>query len=456
VLLAKGNGYMALSVMNYDFDKNLMVKHNKGCFMARFLIMTVPYPGHLAPCLPIVRKLVERGHEVVWITGREFEASVEDTGARFHPLPKENDPNGMEVYDFHPELKNLKGLAQIKFWLKHVCIDASSRDIREIEIVLDDFPADVLIGDPMAFGLAFKSEMGGLPLAGISLLPLSLPSQDTASWGLGLLPGNNLVKKVRNRLINFFTYRILFRNLTIYTNTVRRELGLKPLNGSFFEGMWKIPSLIMHISTPVFEYPRSDQPEHFHFIGPILLESDPGFEPPYWWSDLDGSEPVVLVNQGTLATNQDDLIIPTIRGLKEERMLVIAVPAKEGQLPELSANVRAETFIPFDHLLPHVDVMVTNGGYGGTQFALAHGIPLVVAGGTEDKMEVAARVEWAGVGINLKKQRPSPREICAAVKEVLANPVYRENAKRIQADFAKYDAPTQAAELLEAFAKGEL
>ena len=71
---------------------------------------------------------------------------------------------------------------------------------------------------------------------------------------------------------------------------------------------------------------------------------------------------------------------------------------KEGQLGELPANVHAEPFIPFGHLLPHVNVMVTNGGYGGTQFALAYGIPLVVAGETEDKMEVAARVEWASSG----------------------------------------------------------
>jgi hypothetical protein len=37
-----------------------------------------------------------------------------------------------------------------------------------------------------------------------------------------------------------------------------------------------------------------------------------------------------------------------------------------------------------------------------------------------------------------------------AVKEVLTNPLYRKNAKRIQADFAKHDAPKRAVELLEA------
>ena len=171
---------------------------------------------------------------------------------------------------------------------------------------------------------------------------------------------------------------------------------------------------------------------------------------------MNGSKPVIVVNQGTLAKNLDDLIVPTIKGLEDEQVLVIAIPVKQGQLQRLPANVRAEPFIPFDHLLPHVNVMVTNGGYGGTQLALAHGVPLVVAGETEDKREVAARVEWAEAGINLRKQRPSPEAIRDAVKEVLANPIYRENARRIQADFAKYDAPTRAAELLEALASGSL
>jgi hypothetical protein len=42
--------------------------------------------------------------------------------------------------------------------------------------------------------------------------------------------------------------------------------------------------------------------------------------------------------------------------------------------------------------------MVTNGGYGGVQQALANGVPLVVAGDSEDKPEVAARVRWSGTG----------------------------------------------------------
>lgn len=424
--------------------------------MARLIIMTAPYPGHVAPTIPIARKLVERGHEVVWITGRMYRDKIETIGAKFHPLPKEIDPNGMEVYDWYPQLKKLRGLSQIKFWLKHVCADSSQLDIKVIDTILKEFTADVLVGDPMAFGLVFRSEMGGPPAACISLLPSSVPSRDTAPWGLGLLPGKSLSIKVRNILLNFLTYRVLLRDVTKYTNGIRQELGLGPLKSTLFHGMWKMPSLVMHTSTPAFEYTRSDQPETFHFIGPVLPEADKTFQPPDWWSDLKDPEPVILVNQGTLAKNLSDLIMPAIEGLKDQRMLVVVVPVKEVHSQELPANVRAEPFIPFDHLLPHVDVMVTNGGYGGTQWALANGIPLVVAGETEDKMEVAARVEWSGAGINLRKKRPSPGQVRDAVKEVLSNPVYRNNARRIQVDFAKYDAPTRAAELLEALTSGEL
>ena len=38
------------------------------------------------------------------------------------------------------------------------------------------------------------------------------------------------------------------------------------------------------------------------------------------------------------------------------------------------------------------DVFVTNGGYTGVTLALAHGVPLVQAGTTEEKAEIAARI----------------------------------------------------------------
>ena len=423
--------------------------------MANFVMMTGPFAGHVAPALPIARKLVQRGHDVVWITGRQYRGRVEATGARFHALPGESDPDGRQIYEFYPELKKLKGVPQIKYWIKYIFLDASHREVATIESVLEGFPADALIGDTITFGLYFAAELMGLPSACISVLPGSMPSRDTAPYGLGLLPGNHVLSRMRNRLLNVLILRLLFRDVNAYTNRVREALGLEALDGPLLSAMPRRISLIMHTSTKAFEYPRSDLPDNIKSIGPIMPEAHLEFQPPDWWPKLSGSEPVVLVNQGTVATDPADLIAPAIEGLKDQGMQVVAVPVKGNELGTLPTNVHVDEFIPFGHLFPHVDVMVTNGGYGGTQFALAHGIPLVVAGETEDKREVAARVEWSGAGINLRTNRPRPEAIRRAVREVLQNPVYRENAKRVQADFAEHDGPTRAAELLEALAVGK-
>src|SRR5690606_40544801 len=82
----------------------------------------------------------------------------------------------------------------------------------------------------------------------------------------------------------------------------------------------------------------------------------------------------------------------------------------------------------------------TNGGYGGVQQALAHGIPLVVAGQTEDKIEVTARVGWSGAGINLKTNKADAAKLARAVDTVLRDPSYRAAAQRIGADMRTTDA----------------
>jgi UDP:flavonoid glycosyltransferase YjiC (YdhE family) len=46
-------------------------------------------------------------------------------------------------------------------------------------------------------------------------------------------------------------------------------------------------------------------------------------------------------------------------------------------LPPLPANARAAAYLPYDELLPRTAVYVTNGGYGGVQYALRHGVPIL-------------------------------------------------------------------------------
>ncbi len=110
-----------------------------------------------------------------------------------------------------------------------------------------------------------------------------------------------------------------------------------------------------------------------------------------------------------------------------------AVESLPHPLPD---NVRVATYLPYDQLLPRTDVFVSNGGYGGVHYALEHGVPLVVAGTTEDKAEVTARVEWSGAGVNLRTNRPTSDQVADAVRLVLDDPGYRKASAAIGAQIA--------------------
>ncbi|MBC8076975.1 MAG: glycosyl transferase, UDP-glucuronosyltransferase, partial [Chloroflexales bacterium] len=358
------------------------------------------------------------------------------------------------------------GLTGLKWGIKHHFYDAVPGQVADLRRILQEFPADALVCDTAFIGAGALHELGGPPYAVFGITALTLGSRDTAPFGTALAPDSSPLGRLRNRALAALFQHGLFRDVNTYANGVRRALDLPPLRGNVLDSM--SPFLYLHSSTPTFEYPRSDLPPQVHFIGPLLPPPPPDFAPPAWWPELHAGKPVVLVTQGTVATDDSDLIVPTLRALADEDVLVVATassaiaaqlgndlppprvhigivphyggvllhanlitlvdapaPPQRGVLP---ANARLEPFIPFGQIMPHVDVMITNGGYGGVQFALAHGVPLVVAGATEEKPEIAARVAWSDAGINLKAKSPTTAQIRTAVRSILADPRYRQNA----------------------------
>ena len=194
----------------------------------------------------------------------------------------------------------------------------------------------------------------------------------------------------------------------------------------------------MQFTVPSFEYARSDAPANLHFAGPLCATGSRA-PLPEWWADLDGTRPVIHVTQGTVAnTDYEQAIAPTLRALAHDDVLVVVSTGGRplDTLPPLPANARAATFLPYDELLPRTAVYVTNGGYGGVQYALRYGVPIVATGGKEDKPEVGARVAWSGVGRRIRSERPTPRALRRDILAVLNQPRYRQSSRLIAADLA--------------------
>jgi UDP:flavonoid glycosyltransferase YjiC (YdhE family) len=425
--------------------------------VARFLICTKPAPGHVNPALPVARELVGRGHEVRWYTGTAFRKRVEETGARWIPVRAAPDFFGRDsAAEFKrrvdPAADRLRGLAALRFDLKHLCHDVAACEFEDVSAELRDAPADVVITDPTVIGAIYACEREGLPRAVLGISILACRSLDTGPT-LGLKPRRGPVGRLRNRLLYALVDLALMRDVTRYGDRIRGQLGLPPTGLSFFDIALAGCDLWLQPTTPDFEYPRSDLPGAVRFIGPLLPALPERFDPPAWWGDLEAGRPVVLVTQGTARGDPAELILPTLRALAGEDLLVVATTAGSLLPSDLPANARVEDFLSYHHLLPHVDVLVTNAGYGGVHFALAYGVPIVCAGRTEEKPEICARIAWAGVGIDLRRHTPKPARIRRAVRRVLGDPRYRRRAREIGEGFARFDAAPTAADLLEHLAR---
>ena len=418
----------------------------------RFLFSPVPVTGHLSPALPLMRRLVERGHDVCCVTGARFRRAVEATGAAHESFRSAPDIEFERLTTLFPDRPKRAGIAQARWDLKRLMIDLGADQYPDLLAVANEQQPDAIVADAMSLAGQLAAETLALPLAVLCPLNLFVPSCDTPPDGFGLAPTTSALGRIRNRCLNWFVHDVMLGDVGRYLSDVRMRLGLPLATSRFFEQAVTNSQLFLQPTVSSFEYPRGDLPDHVHFIGALIPSPADTFDPPAWWDELEDARPVVLVTQGTVATDFDDLLIPTMRGLADEDLLVVATTAKRRLALDGNThpvNLRLEPFVPFARLMPFVDVMVTNGGYGGVHFALTHGVPLVVAGESEDKAEICARVAWSGVGVNLKMTRPTPAAVRDGVRRVLDESRYRARAAAFRDEFAAIDGPTRGAELLE-------
>lgn len=164
-------------------------------------------------------------------------------------------------------------------------------------------------------------------------------------------------------------------------------------------------------------------------------------------------DPWVHLTQGTIANDDfGQLIRPALEGLADDDVLIaVATGGRPVEsLPPLPANARAAEFLPYDDLLPKTDVYVTNGGYGGVQYALRYGVPIVAVGGShEDKPEVLSRIAWSGVGRRIMTETPTPTAVRRAVRAVLDDDRYGDAARGIAARMAASGGVHRLAEIVD-------
>lgn len=377
---------------------------------------------------------------------------VEAAGLPFTPLLPEADIGAPEFLAKYPERqKKTPGVEMIAFDLEYFFLPQIPAQTAGLEKVLRAYPADIIIAESFFLGtlpllLGPLEKRPAIVHLGISLLNIG------SGKNMPPIPG---ISSEDFQAQQEKRERLLLKPIQAAANKVLATLGCGPLPYPLLESMSTLPDLYLQPSIKGFQYAvDSYMSSPVHYIGRLPMPPGPHYLPD-WWHDLDETKRLVLVTQGTVA-NRDlgQLVGPTLQGLAKEEDLIVLVttggqPA-ESIPADIPANARVTSFLPYEYVLPRVDLLITNGGYGTVNMALAQGVPIVSAGLTEDKEEVSAHVQWSGAGIDLRTNQVDPEMVRSAARQVLDSSVYRNRARELAKEFAQHDTGAELLDLLEA------
>jgi MGT family glycosyltransferase len=414
----------------------------------KILVASIPGAGHLNPLLSIASLLVDFGHEIAVQVSEDLRPAVEAAGHRFLSEIPNAQTSGGYYFDNYPErMQKSPGMEMTGYDLVHFFARNIAAQSASLKMALYDFPADLILADSIYWGtlpmlVGPRDKRPAIAHLGISVVNIG------SGKNIPMRPDETPEQREAELQLR---ERFMLQPAQQAVNTALAGLGYPALPCPILEAMTELPDLYLHPGIESFEYPDSNS--KVQYIGALPT---PAGQPtlPEWWQHFDRSKRLVLVTQGTVA-NRDfgQVIAPALVALggREDVTIIVTTGGQPAEsIPvAIPSNAQIASFLPYAQIMPEIDLLITNGGYGTVNMALSHGIPIISAGLTEDKEEVSAHVRWSGAGIDLRANQATPEAIKHAVDEIFTQPGYRERAQQLQLEFASHDVEAELLSLIE-------
>jgi MGT family glycosyltransferase len=120
------------------------------------------------------------------------------------------------------------------------------------------------------------------------------------------------------------------------------------------------------------------------------------------------------------------------------------------ELGEIPANFEVHNWIPQLAILKQADAFITHAGMGGSQEAMAAGVPMVCVPQAADQYMNAARIQEIGAGRHVTMDQATVATLREAVLGVVNDTAVAAKLTEIQRQMVAEGGTQQAADLIEA------
>ncbi|NBC65532.1 MAG: hypothetical protein GVY07_07770 [Bacteroidetes bacterium] len=375
--------------------------------MKTVLIYTSPALGHLYPMMDVAIELRNNGFDVIVQTLRNQKNCIEEENIQHVSISREIESLELQDYTKNNPISQIR--SAFSCWLSR-----APYEIDDLRSSIKKYNPDLLIVDANTWGAGAFAESLGRPW--MMFLPYSLPlsSNDTPAFGPGFSPPRNGMHRLRDRIVDGLV-QFAVQGIIDELNELRSQVGVSAL-GMYEEIYFKPNSLLYRTAEP-FDYPRKKWPGNILPIGPGLW-APPG-ERQEWIDDL--PSPKILVSVSTEKQDDGAIIESALRALSDQQGSMIATTSAidPEHFKSSGDHVHITRFLPHARVIPKMDLVVTHGGMGTTQRALAAGVPVCVIPWGRDQRETARRVEVSGCGTMVPKNRLNAKRLRNAVHEAM-------------------------------------
>lgn len=402
--------------------------------MSTVLIYTSPAKGHLYPIMDVALALRDAGHRAVVQTLAGEHHHVEAAGVEHRAIAPQIE--GIELTDYRRRGTTGQFQAALTTWAAR-----ARHEVVDMQAAYDEVQPDVAVVDANCWGAAALAESTGRPWASFMPYCLPVPSADAPAFGPGFDPPRNALDRFRDRVVWAGLDRMASQSLTTL-NALRADLGVDRITG--LPDLYLRSDALLYRTAEPFEYARRDWPARVHLIGPGLWS--PAAETPSWLDAL--PHPRVLVSVSTELQEDGAIIDAVLAGLADEpgSIIVTTSAIDPSRFVAPHERTRILRFVPHAAIIDAMDLVVTHGGMGTTQRALAAGVPLVVVPWGRDQKESARRVRHSGVGVTLAPRHLSPDRMRTAVRAARARTA---QARHVADAFAHAGGAARAVEVLD-------
>lgn len=368
--------------------------------MAKILILNLPYAGHIAPTLGLVKELVSNGHEVSYILSQEWKEKIEEQGAKFI------------------EYKGYKGNPMV---LRN-CYDAL-------------YNTALMVGkdyDCIVYEMFF---ILGKRLA----KRLQKPSVRLFStFGLNKVVIQELIKQ-KGSMIWFFKYRgIRLFETKFQVRSLDREVK------DFFEEIADCSQEKSIIYTSRFfqPYAKEFDKSKYYYVGTALEERK---------REMENEIPVIYISLGTLFNNNIKFYRKCIEAFQGEKVMVhmsVGTHICVKERIDWPENFKIYEYAPQIRLLQQADLFITHGGMNSVNEAIKLGVPMLVIPIAADQPYIAKRVSELQLGKCCSKKTLTPHKMKKLAFNIMDDPVISDSIRKASQDMEKYRGNKEAAEII--------